>query len=60
MKFKTLRWKWVESLEEPVVKHIVTREMLNASTLYAQVTVRFHSKQVERFFIGHYFLNTYY
>lgn len=46
MKFKTVRWKWLESLEEPVVKHIVTREMLNASTLYAQVTVRLHSKQL--------------
>lgn len=46
MKFKTVRWKWLESLEEPIVKHIVTREMLNASTLYAQVTVRLHSKQV--------------
>lgn len=48
MKFKTVRWKWLESLEEPVVKHIVTREMLNAATLYAQVTVRLHSKQVMR------------
>jgi large subunit ribosomal protein L45 len=46
MKFKTVRWQWIESLEEPTVKHIVTREMLNASTLYGQVTVRFHSKQL--------------
>ena len=46
MKYKTVKWKWIESLEEPVVKHIITREMLNASTLYGQVTVRLHSKQV--------------
>lgn len=46
MKFKTIRWQWIESLEEPSVKHIVTREMLNASTLYGQITVRFHSKQL--------------
>lgn len=46
MKFKTIRWKWIESLEEPSVKHVITREMLNASTLYGQVTVRLHSKQL--------------
>lgn len=46
MKFKTMKWKWVETLEEPSVKHVITREMLNASTLYGQITVRLHSKQV--------------
>ena len=46
MKFKTIRWKWIESLEEPTVQQIVTREMLNKSTIYGQVTVRFHTKQV--------------
>lgn len=49
MKFKTMKWEWVETLEEPVVKHIITREMLNASTLYGQITVRLHSKQVNPF-----------
>lgn len=46
LKFKTIRWKWIESLEEPVVKHLVTREMLVKTDLYAQITVRIHSKQV--------------
>lgn len=46
MKFKTMKWKWVETLEEPSVKHVITREMLNASTLYGQITVRLHSKQI--------------
>ncbi len=46
MKFKTIRWKWIESLEQPTVQHIITREMLNKSTIYGQVTVRLHSKQV--------------
>lgn len=46
MKYKTIRWKWIEPLEEPQVKHVVTRELLNKSDLFAQVTVRMHSKQI--------------
>ncbi|CAF0857156.1 unnamed protein product [Brachionus calyciflorus] len=46
MKFKTIEWKWIESLEEPIVRHFVTREMLTKNDLYAQVTVRIHSKQI--------------
>lgn len=46
MKFKTIRWKWIESLEQPVVQHVVTREMLSKSDIFAQVTVRLHSRQV--------------
>ena len=45
-KFKTVRWKWVESIEPPEFVHVVTREMLSKSNIYAQVTVRMHSKQV--------------
>lgn len=47
MKFKTIRWKWIESLEQPVVQHIVTREMITKEEIFAQVTVRIHSKQVK-------------
>ncbi len=46
MKFKTIRWKWVEPIEAPKVVHLVTREMLKKSNIYAQITVRIHSKQV--------------
>jgi len=44
-KFKTVRWKWVEALEPTQVVHVVTREMLSKSNIYAQITVRMHSKQ---------------
>ncbi len=46
LKFKTVRWTWVESLEESTVVNMHTREMLAKDDLFAQVTVRFHSKQV--------------
>lgn len=45
MKFKTLRWEWIETLEPPKVTHIITREMLSKSNIYGQITVRLHSKQ---------------
>lgn len=46
MRLKTIRWKWIESLEAPTVIHMITQEMLSKSELFAQVTVRIHSKQV--------------
>lgn len=46
MKYKTIRWKWIEGIEEPKVVNIVTREMMSKSNIFAQVTVRFHSKQI--------------
>ena len=46
MKFKTIRWKWIESLEPTSVVNLVTRQMLSDKDLYAQVTLRMHSKQV--------------
>ena len=46
LRFTTVRWKWIESLEAPVVQHMVTQEMMSKSELFAQVTVRIHSKQV--------------
>lgn len=47
IKFKTLKWKWVESLEPPEVKHIVTTQAISESNIFAQVTVRIHSRQVK-------------
>ena len=46
MRFKTIRWKWIESLEPPTVLHMVTQELITKAELFAQVTVRIHSKQV--------------
>jgi large subunit ribosomal protein L45 len=43
---KTIRWKFVQSLEAPRVVHVRTTEIMSKDNLYAQVTVRFHSQQV--------------
>jgi large subunit ribosomal protein L45 len=56
MKFKTIRWKLVETLEPPVVKHMVTRELLSKKDLFGQVTVRIHTKQVCLESISHKYL----
>lgn len=49
LRFTTIRWKWIESLEAPVVQHMVTQEMMSKSEIFAQVTVRIHSKQVNEY-----------
>jgi large subunit ribosomal protein L45 len=46
MKYKTMKWTWIESLEAPTVTHIITREMISKNDIYGQITVRLHSKQV--------------
>ena len=46
MKFKTLKWELIESLQEPEIKNIVTREMASNTDIFGQITVRFHTKQV--------------
>lgn len=43
-KFKTIRWKWIESLEPPAVVHLTTTQGISQADEFAQVTVRFHSK----------------
>lgn len=42
---KTIRWKFLESLEPPRVSHIRCVELLSKQNVYAQITVRFHTKQ---------------
>ncbi len=49
-RYKTIRWKFLESIEKPRVVHIRCTELLNKSNLYGQVTVRMHSKQVRFLF----------
>jgi large subunit ribosomal protein L45 len=43
---RTFRWNFIESIEPPRVVHVRTTEMLAKTNLYAQVTVRMHTKQV--------------
>lgn len=45
MKYKTIKWQFIEPLEQTEVVHVITREMLSATDLFAQVTVRFHTRQ---------------
>ncbi|KAM4692230.1 large ribosomal subunit protein mL45 [Rhinophrynus dorsalis] len=44
-RYRTLRWKFVESLEAPRVVQVRCPEMVSKGNLYGQVTVRMHSKQ---------------
>ncbi|KAL2086904.1 hypothetical protein ACEWY4_017963 [Coilia grayii] len=44
-RYKTLRWRFMESLEPPRVVHARCPDMVSKGNLYAQVTVRMHSRQ---------------
>ncbi|XP_017572113.1 39S ribosomal protein L45, mitochondrial [Pygocentrus nattereri] len=44
-RYKTLRWRFIESLEPPRVVHARCPDMVSKGNLYGQVTVRMHSKQ---------------
>lgn len=43
---KTIHWKFIKSLEPPRVCHIRVGEVFTKQNLFAQITVRFHTKQV--------------
>lgn len=45
-RYKTIRWRFVESLELPRVVHARAPDMVSKGNLYGQVTVRMHSRQV--------------
>lgn len=45
LRYKTLRWKWLEEIEPSYVVAIKSGEIVKGMTM-AQVTVRMHSKQV--------------
>ncbi|NWI00547.1 RM45 protein, partial [Tichodroma muraria] len=45
-RYKTIRWRFVESLEPPRVVHVRCDSVMNRGNLYGQVTVRMHSRQV--------------
>jgi len=45
LKHKTVEWKFIESVEPPKVMRSLHTAMLQDANMYAQVTVRFHTKQ---------------
>ncbi|XP_013880393.1 large ribosomal subunit protein mL45 [Austrofundulus limnaeus] len=45
-RYKTIRWRFVESLEPPRVVHVRCTDMVSKDNLYGQVTVRMHSRQI--------------
>lgn len=47
LKNLTLKWKFIESLEPPIVLQTRAAPALTESNLFAQITVRFHTKQVK-------------
>ncbi|KAI7795014.1 39S ribosomal protein L45, mitochondrial [Triplophysa rosa] len=44
-RYKTLRWRFIESLEPPRVVHARCPDMISKGNLYGQVTLRMHSRQ---------------
>lgn len=42
---KTVRWRFIKSLEQPYVIHARCTEVITKENLFAQVTVRFHTQQ---------------
>ncbi|XP_033375898.1 39S ribosomal protein L45, mitochondrial, partial [Parus major] len=45
-RYRTIRWRFLESLEPPRVVHVRCEGVMNRGNLYGQVTVRMHSRQV--------------
>lgn len=43
---KTLRWSFIKSIEPPRVVHARVTDIITQDNLFAQLTVRFHTKQV--------------
>ncbi|XP_034544915.1 39S ribosomal protein L45, mitochondrial [Notolabrus celidotus] len=44
-RYKSIRWRFIESLELPKVVHARCPDMVTKGNMYGQVTVRMHSKQ---------------
>ncbi|XP_014934071.2 39S ribosomal protein L45, mitochondrial isoform X2 [Acinonyx jubatus] len=45
IKYKTVRWSFVESLEPPQVVQVRCSSLMNQGNIYGQVTVRMHTRQ---------------
>lgn len=46
VKYKTIRWQFLKSLEPPRVVHARCTDVVSKENIFAQVTVRFHTQQV--------------
>ncbi|XP_063314905.1 large ribosomal subunit protein mL45 [Pelobates fuscus] len=44
-RYRTIRWRFIESLEPPRVVQVRCPDMVSKGNLYGQVTVRMHTKQ---------------
>ncbi|GAB6019390.1 39S ribosomal protein L45, mitochondrial [Chamberlinius hualienensis] len=45
LKLKTLRWNFIESIEPPIAVHVRQTDLITEDNIYAQITVRMHTKQ---------------
>ncbi|NXS82165.1 RM45 protein, partial [Erpornis zantholeuca] len=45
-RYRTIHWRFLESLEPPRVVHVRCESIMNKGNLYGQVTVRMHSRQI--------------
>ncbi|KAL0269748.1 UNVERIFIED_CONTAM: hypothetical protein PYX00_007382 [Menopon gallinae] len=43
---KTIRWKFIESLDPPKIVRVRTGSLLDKTNIFGQITVRFHTKQM--------------
>ena len=46
IKYKTIHWKFLKSLEPPKVVHARCTDVVSKDNIFAQVTVRFHTQQL--------------
>uniref|UniRef100_A0A1A9WJ28 Large ribosomal subunit protein mL45 n=1 Tax=Glossina brevipalpis TaxID=37001 RepID=A0A1A9WJ28_9MUSC len=46
VRYKTIHWKFLKSLELPYVVHARVTDIISKENLFAQVTVRFHTQQL--------------
>ncbi|XP_034836154.1 large ribosomal subunit protein mL45 [Maniola hyperantus] len=44
-RLKTIRWKFIESLEPPRVVHARCTDVISKTNIFGQITVRFHTRQ---------------
>lgn len=57
LKFRTVRWKYIASIEPPSVVHMREESVIEKDNFYVQVTVRLSSQQV--FLIDYLFTDTF-
>ncbi|CAG2179798.1 unnamed protein product [Oppiella nova] len=43
---KTIKWQFISAIEKPLVSHVRTLDVLSKNNLFAQMTVRLHTRQI--------------